>query len=432
MVSCYDRLEGKKRVPAGTWIRAAHARKRLGVDLDSFPEAMVNAVAWSKTYRREFWDRAGLRFPEGKIYEDQPVSAAAFAQARAFDVVPDISVSWRIRNDRSSISQSAWSTRNLEAHNDAVAASFEALRAAGKDRAVEIRALQLISYNMPFFTRHLVKGGPEFWALLREALLDLVHRVSREEFVHSVGRPGQGARRADRERPARRGGRLHRELGQRRPPVPDRGDARGHPGRAAADRGSPRRRQHPLRQPARAGEPADARGLGRRHGSPSRAGPTSATSTSWRNPPEFAVELVSADGATRIPLEVELFDEPRLDVLGAHWHCNYRPGGWRARIPPTEIPADVEQDWSFEITMTAGGRHAVRRGSATSRWRARRPCPRPTSTAAASTRTVMRGAERQIAVRVAARPAYAVSQEQLADGTDERRVPRSGPRQAWS
>jgi CDP-glycerol glycerophosphotransferase len=37
VVSNYDRLEGKRRVPAGTWIRAAHARKRLGVDLDSFP-----------------------------------------------------------------------------------------------------------------------------------------------------------------------------------------------------------------------------------------------------------------------------------------------------------------------------------------------------------------------------------------------------------
>ena len=105
VLSCYDRLENKTRVPAGAWIRAAHARRRLGVDLDSFPDAMVNAVAWSKTYRREFWDRAGLRFPEGKLYEDQQVSAAAFARAAAFDVIPDISVSWRIRNDRSSISQ---------------------------------------------------------------------------------------------------------------------------------------------------------------------------------------------------------------------------------------------------------------------------------------------------------------------------------------
>ena len=148
---------------------------------------MVNAVAWSKTYRREFWDRAGLRFPEGKIYEDQPVSAAAFARARAFDVVPDISVSWRIRNDRSSISQSAWSPGNLAAHNDAVAASFEALQEAGKDRAVQIRALQLISYNMPFFTRHLVKGGPSSGPCCARRLLDLVGRVSREEFVRSVG-----------------------------------------------------------------------------------------------------------------------------------------------------------------------------------------------------------------------------------------------------
>ena len=43
-VSCYDRLENRKRIPAGGWIRHAHARRRLGVDLDSFPEAMVNAV----------------------------------------------------------------------------------------------------------------------------------------------------------------------------------------------------------------------------------------------------------------------------------------------------------------------------------------------------------------------------------------------------
>ena len=186
VVNGYDRLENKKRVPAGSWIRHAHLERRLGVDLDTFPEAMVNAVAWSKTYRRAFWDRAGLRFPEGSIYEDQPVSAAAYAQARAFDVVPEVGVSWRIRNDRSSISQSAWSADNLAAHNESVAASFVALRAAGKERAVQVRALQLISYNMPFFTRHLAKGGPEFWQHLREGLLDLLPRVSREEFVHSV------------------------------------------------------------------------------------------------------------------------------------------------------------------------------------------------------------------------------------------------------
>ncbi len=414
VVSCYDRLENKKHVPAGTWIRAAHARKRLGVDLDSFPEAMVNAVAWSKTYRREFWDRAGLRFPEGRIYEDQPVSAAAFAQARAFDVVPDISVSWRIRNDRSSISQSAWSTRNLEAHNDAVAASFEALRAAGKDRAVEIRALQLISYNMPFFTRHLVKGGPEFWTLLREALLDLVHRVSREEFVHSVGAQDKvlveliaSGRRDEAAAYIENWG----------------NDARRFPTEATPDG---IRVELPLTE----GLPDDVNIL-----SDSQLELVSrvmravwdggtATVTGWAyirnidlvaNPPELAVELVSADGKTRIPLESELFDEPRLDVLGAHWHCNYRPGGWSARVPADRVPADVEQDWSFEITMTAAGvrrtsrvRDMSRAGSAS--------VPQAHVDSGGVTRTVMRGAERQMAVRVAHARAHAVSQEQLADG----------------
>ena len=136
VLSCYDRLEGKKRVPAGTWIRAAHARRRLGVDLDSFPDAMVNAVAWSKTYRRDVLGPGRACASPRASSTRTSRSARRRSRRRAPSTcVPDISVSWRIRNDRSSISQSAWSTRNLAAHNDAVAASFEALRAAGKDRA---------------------------------------------------------------------------------------------------------------------------------------------------------------------------------------------------------------------------------------------------------------------------------------------------------
>jgi CDP-glycerol glycerophosphotransferase len=414
VVSCYDRLEGKKRVPAGTWIRTAHARRRLGVDLDSFPDAMVNAVAWSKTYRREFWDRARLRFPEGKLYEDQPVSAAAFAQARAFDVVPEISVSWRIRNDRSSISQRSWSTRNLAAHNEAVAASFEALRAAGQGRAVQIRALQLISFNMPFFTRHLVKGGPDFWELLREALLDLVRRVSREEFVHSVGAQDKVL--------------VELIASGRRDAAVEYIENWGSDTKRFPTRTTPEgvRVELPLTE----GLPDDVTILSDAQLElVSRLMRTSwdddrLTVSGWSyirnvdlevNPPELTVELVSADGTTRIPLQNELFDEPRLDVLGVHWHCNYRPGGWRATISAGQIPADVEQDWSFELTMTAAG---VRR---TNRLR-------EVSSAGSSsvhqtfvdldgvTRTVLRGDERQVALRVTHHPAHAVSQALDADG----------------
>ena len=266
---------------------------------------------------------AGLWFPEGKIYEDQPVSAAAFARAKAFDVVPDISVSWRIRNDRSSISQSAWSTRNLAAHNESVAASFDALQEAGQDRAVQIRALQLISFNMPFFTRHLVKGGPEFWALLREALLDLVKRVSREEFVRSVGAQDKVL--------------VELIANDRRDAAVAYienwgGEARRFPTKATPE-------GIRIELPLTEGLPDDVNILSDRQlelvSRLMRAAwdDDELALSGWSyirnidldaNPPELSVELVSADGATRLPLSTELFDEPRLDLFGVHWHCNYR------------------------------------------------------------------------------------------------------------
>jgi CDP-glycerol glycerophosphotransferase len=182
----YDRLRDGRRTPAGRWIRRVHRTRRLGVDLDRFPEAMVNAIACSKVFRREFWDREGLRFPEGRIYEDQPVTMRAFARARAFDVVPETGLSWRYRNDRSSISQRPWSAASLAAHNEAVAASLAALTTAGKERAAQIRALQVLEHNLPFFIRHLPQGDAAFRLHLREGVGALLTRVPREDFVHRL------------------------------------------------------------------------------------------------------------------------------------------------------------------------------------------------------------------------------------------------------
>jgi CDP-glycerol glycerophosphotransferase len=405
-VANYDRLEGKKRVAAGPWIRSTHAVRRLGVDLDTFPEAMVNAVAWSKTYRRTFWDEAGLRFPEGKLYEDQPVSAEAFAKARAFDVVPQIGVSWRIRNDRSSISQRSWSVSNLAAHNETVLASFEALRAEGKDRAIEIRALQLISFNMPFFTRHLVKGGPDFWALLRVGINDLIERVSREEFVHSVGAQDKVL--------------VELIANDRREAAVDYIENWGSDARRFPTRVTPEGARVEL--PLTEGLPDDVTIL-----SDVQLELISRimrvvwdgdllTVGGWafirnidlaEHPPEVVVELVSADGATRIPLDTETFPEPRVDWVGGHWHCDYTPGGFRASLSADAVPAD-EGEWAFEITMTAGG---IRR---TTRFReisgAGSAVVAQTHVAADGVaRTVVRSLDRHLMLKVARHPAYAVS-----------------------
>ena len=208
--------------PAGTWIRAAHARKRLRVDLDSFPEAMVNAVAWSKTYRREFWDRAGLRFPEGRIYEDQPVSAAAFAQATvlrrraghlgvvAHPQRPLVDLAERVVDPQ---------PRRAQRRGGRVVRR-PARRRSGAGGRDPRTAADLVQHAV----LHPAPGQG------RPGVLDPAARGAarprRSRLARGVRaqrrRPGQGAGRADRERPARRRRGVHRELGQRRTTVPHR------------------------------------------------------------------------------------------------------------------------------------------------------------------------------------------------------------------
>src|SRR5699024_7405658 len=52
------------RVPRD-WIGAAHRVRRERARLADVPGILVNVVAWTKVYRREFWDAAGMEFPVG-------------------------------------------------------------------------------------------------------------------------------------------------------------------------------------------------------------------------------------------------------------------------------------------------------------------------------------------------------------------------------
>lgn len=183
----YRRRRGTVVDAPGSWIRVTHAEPHIGVDLDSYPEAMVNAVAWGKVYRRRFYDEAGLRFPEGLLYEDQAVSMRAFARARAFDVLPQVGVEWRIRNDGTSISQQDKEVGNIAAHTRAMEDSIAELTAMGKERPAQIRALQLLDNNMQFFKLNAVHRDPVYWAELRRAITFLVELVPRPEYLREVG-----------------------------------------------------------------------------------------------------------------------------------------------------------------------------------------------------------------------------------------------------
>ena len=153
-----------------TGSRAIHAVPRESVDVDEFPEALANAIICSKVFRRKFWDRLGLSFVEGIIYEDQQVSAEAYARADAFDVLTTTLYSWRYRADGSSISQGKREVPNLRAQFAAANESIEVLRTFASHRVVSERLLQLLSNDMPQFTGRLVGASEAYYELLREEL----------------------------------------------------------------------------------------------------------------------------------------------------------------------------------------------------------------------------------------------------------------------
>jgi CDP-glycerol glycerophosphotransferase len=130
-VGAYRRFNSAKSMHPGSWIRAAHAVDRPAITAREFPEILVNAVAWSKVYRRRFWVDNHFEFPVGALYEDQPVSARAYALARSIDVLSDVIYHWRDRDDRSSISQQSHEEFDLVARLESANASLEVLRGAG-------------------------------------------------------------------------------------------------------------------------------------------------------------------------------------------------------------------------------------------------------------------------------------------------------------
>lgn len=177
-VFAYQRMDSSHRWPPPPWIRQAHTSARLRTNLTDFPEAQVNAVAWSKVYRRSFWEAQRLRFPAGVVYEDQPVSTRAYATATAFDFLPGRYYLWRRRDDQSSISQQTRSVADLRARFVAAQASLAILGELGLPTARDARLIQLLSNDFPQSIVLTAVTDQDFWACLRDGILALSAQAS--------------------------------------------------------------------------------------------------------------------------------------------------------------------------------------------------------------------------------------------------------------
>ncbi len=129
------------------WITAATDPERLATTLAEHPHASANIVAWSKVSRTEFWER--LRFPEDVAYEDQIVAQRMYAGARAFDVIPDTVVHWRVRADGTSITQGKAQLPVLRDYLAALRGGIRVLQEAGAGAAVTARIGLILAMDLP-------------------------------------------------------------------------------------------------------------------------------------------------------------------------------------------------------------------------------------------------------------------------------------------
>lgn len=154
------------------WMRRLHHELRSGITAEEHPEILGDVFAWDKLFRRSFWDSAGLAWPEGIRYEDQPCTTAAYLRGR-FDVMPQHVYHWRIRSDGTSITQQRASVGDLADRLESKRQSLALVRDEASPGLQEIFLDRVLAGDLWRYFLELPQGNDEWWKLLRGGIDEL-------------------------------------------------------------------------------------------------------------------------------------------------------------------------------------------------------------------------------------------------------------------
>ncbi|MDQ4052762.1 MAG: glycosyltransferase [Actinomycetota bacterium] len=173
------------------WMRRLHNPPRPKARAAQHPEILGDVFAWNKLYRHSWWTAAGLSWPEGVRYEDQPTTTRAYLSGR-FDVLSEHVYHWRVRDDGSSITQQRasiddlrdrWATKRMSLAAVEASPDVEAIRQVFLDRVLAgdlHRYFALIPGCSDEWWRLLHRGIQELWGdhSLVHSGLPPVHRLT--------------------------------------------------------------------------------------------------------------------------------------------------------------------------------------------------------------------------------------------------------------
>lgn len=128
------------------------------------PDLLNDTLSTNKLYRRDFLERAGLRFPEGVHYEDILFSAQAYLAAGRIATIPDRVYNWRFfrRVGRRSITSSRSDLRNF-ADRIEVHRRVDALLLERGDTDLRLhKDVKFINHDLQLYVSDLRTRGAEY------------------------------------------------------------------------------------------------------------------------------------------------------------------------------------------------------------------------------------------------------------------------------
>ncbi|HLJ98618.1 MAG TPA: glycosyltransferase family A protein [Streptosporangiaceae bacterium] len=178
-----DRL-GPKGVNPSMMHALAIKGRQTGTHISRTPRLLYDATVWNTMFRRSFWDKNKLSFPEGMVFEDIQLMTMAYVLAGKADVIPDVVYVWRERvQGGGSITQRRGDVANLRDRVAALANIDEFLAAQGQRKLRRAHQRKALKNDLWLYVGELHKVTPayraEFGALVGDYLAHADRRVLR-------------------------------------------------------------------------------------------------------------------------------------------------------------------------------------------------------------------------------------------------------------
>lgn len=158
------------------WRPEVHESVRVEDALEAFPELLNDTITVNKIFRRAMLERAGLRFPEGLLFEDQLFTLEALASSLRVAAIPETVYHWYVDrlSDEPSITQSRHEVRNVESRIE-INRRIDAFLQARELRALrQIKDLKFLRHDLYLYLSSILEADDDTARALMERLVPYV------------------------------------------------------------------------------------------------------------------------------------------------------------------------------------------------------------------------------------------------------------------